>query len=64
VFLHDICYRFEGEEFIAPVAIAESIDVVPLLGCTKALDRFKAVFEEKKTLLSTMKIKMSNPMGK
>jgi len=48
VFLHDICYRFEGEEFIAPTAIAESNDVVPLLGRTKALDRFKAVFEKGK----------------
>jgi len=44
VFIHDICFRLNGEEFVTPTAIAESNDVVPILGRTKGLDLFEVLF--------------------
>lgn len=44
VFIHDLCFRLNGEEFVTPTAIAESNDVVPILGRTKGLDLFEVLF--------------------
>ncbi|MEA3421462.1 MAG: hypothetical protein U9Q97_07295 [Acidobacteriota bacterium] len=44
VFIHDLRFRLNGEEFITPTAIAESNDVVPILGRTKGLDLFEVLF--------------------
>lgn len=53
VFIHDICFRLKDKEFFAPIAIAESNDVVPILGRTKGLDLFEVVFEKgRKTTFS------------
>ena len=46
VFIHDIRFRLNGKEFVAPTAIAESNDVLPILGRTKGLDLFEAVFDK------------------
>ena len=52
VFLHNITYKLDDKIFVAPTAIAESNDVVPILGRTKGLDLFDAVFHKgKKTTL-------------
>ena len=45
-FIHEITFRLDGKEFVAPVAIAESNDVVPLLGRTKGLDCFEVAFSK------------------
>ena len=44
MFIHDLCFRLNGEEFVTPTAIAESNDVVPILGRTKGLDLFEVLF--------------------
>ena len=54
VFIHNICFRLNGKEFIAPTAVAESNDVLPILGRTKGLDLFEAIFDKgRKTSLIT-----------
>lgn len=50
VFVHRLYFRIHDKEFIAPTAIADSNDVVPLLGRTKGLDVFEILFSKGKTL--------------
>ena len=53
VFIHNISFRLNGKEFIAPTAISESNDVLPILGRVKGLDIFQAVFDKgRKTSLN------------
>lgn len=53
VFIHDIHFRLNDKEFTAPTAIADSNDVIPILGRTKGLDLFEVIFEKgKKTSFS------------
>ncbi len=44
-FIHAIKIRIADKEFTAPVFIADSEDVTPILGRAKALDLFKACFD-------------------
>lgn len=44
-FIHDLKIKIAGMEFTAPVFIADSEDVTPILGRAKALDLFKACFD-------------------
>ncbi len=44
-FIHYLKIRIENKEFTAPVFIADSEDVTPIFGRTKALDLFKACFD-------------------
>ena len=46
VFIHDVHFRLKDKEFIAPTAISESNDVLPILGRTKGLDLFEVVFNK------------------
>ena len=46
VYLHTLKFRINSEEFEAPVLIAESDDVPPILGRKKAIDRFIAEFDK------------------
>ena len=46
VFIHDICFRLNDKEFIAPTAISESNDVLPILGRTNGLDLFEVIFDK------------------
>jgi hypothetical protein len=50
VYLHDLKLRVDGEEFKAPILIAESDDVPPILGRVKAIDQFLAEFDKGKEL--------------
>jgi hypothetical protein len=54
VFIHELYFRVDGKEFVAPTAIAESNDVIPILGRTKGLDLFAVVFEKGKTTSFTL----------
>lgn len=44
-FIHNLKIRIGSKEFIAPVFIADSEDVTPIIGRVKALDLFKACFD-------------------
>ncbi len=44
-FIHNLKIRVADKEFTAPVFIADSEDVTPILGRVKALDLFKARFD-------------------
>ena len=46
VYLHNLKMRVNGKEFEAPVLIAESDDVPPILGRVKAIDQFLAEFDK------------------
>lgn len=45
--------RVDGEEFDAPVLIAESDDVPPILGRVDAIDQFLAEFDKGEELRMT-----------
>jgi len=55
VFIHDVCFRVDDKEFIAPTAIAESNDVLPILGRVKSLDLFETVFDKGRKTTIIMK---------
>lgn len=44
-FIHDLKIKIANKEFTAPVFIADSEDVTPILGRAKALDLFKVCFD-------------------
>ena len=44
-FIHNLKIKIGNEEFIAPVFIADSEDVTPILGRVKAIDLFKVCFD-------------------
>ena len=44
-FIHDLKIRAGNKEFTAPVFIADSEDVTPILGRAKAMDLFKVCFD-------------------
>ena len=44
-FIHDLRIRIRDKEFTAPVFIADSEDVTPILGRAKAMDLFKVFFD-------------------
>lgn len=44
-FIHSLKIRIEDKKFTAPVFIADSEDVTPIIGRVKALDLFKACFD-------------------
>lgn len=46
VYLHNLKMRVGGHELEAPVLIAESDDVPPILGRVKAIDQFLAEFDK------------------
>jgi hypothetical protein len=46
VYRHDLKIRLDGKEFEAPMMIAESDDVPPILGRYKAIDKFLAQFDK------------------
>ncbi len=51
VFLHQLTFRIQENEFTLPVAIADSDDVPPILGRAGGLDLFAAVFDGKRLRL-------------
>ena len=51
VYLHRLKMRVNGKEFEAPVLIAESDDVPPILGRVKAIDQFIAEFDKGEELI-------------
>ena len=44
-FIHSLKIRIEDKEFTAPIFIADSEDVTPILGRVNALDLFKVCFD-------------------
>lgn len=44
-FIHNLRVRIGDKEFVAPVFIADSEDVTPILGRAKAMDLFKIRFD-------------------
>lgn len=50
-FIHQMKIRIASDEFMAPVFIADSEDVTPILGRANALDTFKAAFDGNTTIL-------------
>jgi len=48
-FIHNLKIKIGDKEFTAPVFIADSEDVTPILGRAKALDLFKACFDGNST---------------
>lgn len=44
-FIHELKIKIGSKEFIAPIFIADSNDVTPILGREKALDLFTACFD-------------------
>ena len=50
VYIHNLKFRINSKEFELPVAVADSNDVMPILGRTKGLDLFNANFEKGKTV--------------
>jgi hypothetical protein len=51
VYLHRLKMRVNGKEFEAPVLIAESDDVPPILGRVEAIDQFIAEFDKGEELM-------------
>jgi len=49
-YLHKMKFRFNNKEFVAPVAVAESDDVPPILGREKAINLFSFDFNKGKEL--------------
>ena len=45
-YLHNLKMRINTEEFTAPVAIAESDDVPPILGREGAINKFSFIFDK------------------
>lgn len=54
-FIHDLKIKIAEKEFTAPVFIADSEDVTPIIGRTKALDLFKACFDGSSTSIEEKK---------
>ena len=50
VYIHNLRLRINSKEFELPVAIADSDDVLPILGRVKGLDLFNANFDKGKTV--------------
>ena len=48
-FIHNLKIKIGDREFTAPVFIADSEDVTPILGRAKSLDLFKACFDGSST---------------
>ena len=51
VYIHTLRFRIDSKEFDLPVAIADSNDVLPILGRFKGLDLFNVNFNKGKTVL-------------
>ena len=49
-YLHEMKFKLNNNEFIAPVAIAESDDEPPILGREKAINSFLFEFNKGKEL--------------
>lgn len=50
-FMHNLKIKIADREFTAPVFIADSEDVTPILGRARALDLFKACFDGDFTII-------------
>ena len=50
VYVHNIKYRISDFTFVTPTAIADSNDVIPILGRTKGIDLFNAIFKKGRNL--------------
>jgi hypothetical protein len=50
IYLHKLKFRINGKEFILPVGIAESSQVIPILGRVKGLDLFEVNFKKGKVV--------------
>ena len=50
-FIHNLKIKIGDREFTAPVFIADSEDVTPILGRAKSLDLFKACFDGELTTI-------------
>lgn len=50
VYVHNLKFRINSKEFELPVAIADSDDVLPILGRVKGLDLFNANFNKGKVI--------------
>ena len=50
VFINTLKFRINSKEFELPVAIADSDDVLPILGRVKGLDLFNVNFSKGKTV--------------
>ena len=51
VYINNLKFRINSREFELPVGIADSNDVLPILGRVKGLDLFNANFNKGKTVL-------------
>lgn len=51
VYIHSIKFRISSKEFELPVAIADSDDVLPILGRVKGLDLFDVNFNKGKRVI-------------
>lgn len=51
VYIHSIRFRIDMKEFELPVAIADSDDVLPILGRIKGLDLFDITFNKGKKVV-------------